>query len=343
MVQRVEKEREALLRDEAMEDLEASQRNGAAVTSPVSQHETKKLWKIIAAVGLWWTVSISLIMMNKWLLSYYGFSFPIALTMTHQLVSAILAFFTVRVLKLVEAPTLSREQVTAKVLPVAIMFSFSIALSNGAALRLTVPFMQMLKAATPTISVLIAFCLGTEKPSLRLFLTILWIGLGVMIASFGELEFNMFGTILAVAGLSCESLRLVLSQRLLQADDIRFNAITGVYFTAPLSFVVLFALFLCFEYSSLEAFVVSHVNPTEVLLVLLSNGVMAFFLNLSVYQVLQLTSAITYGVMGQMKDWVNMLVAIPVFNNTVTGIQVAGYSLAVSGVFYYKRLRQGGK
>ena len=33
--------------------------------------------------------------------------------------------------------------------------------------------------------------MGTEKPSMKLFLNILWIVCGVMIASLGEVEFNM--------------------------------------------------------------------------------------------------------------------------------------------------------
>ena len=55
-----------------------------------------------------WIISISVIMMNKWILSYYGFRFPIALTMLHQSISALLAFTTIKVFRIVDAPELSR-------------------------------------------------------------------------------------------------------------------------------------------------------------------------------------------------------------------------------------------
>jgi hypothetical protein len=40
-------------------------------------------------------------------------------------------------------------------------------------------------------------------------------------------------------GIICECIRLVLSQKLLQGAAIKFNPLTGVYYTAPLSFLTL--------------------------------------------------------------------------------------------------------
>lgn len=51
-----------------------------------------------------------------------------------------------------------RSQITRKVFPVAVMFSLSIALSNGAALRLTVPFMQMLKVSVECVAGVVRLC-----------------------------------------------------------------------------------------------------------------------------------------------------------------------------------------
>ena len=57
---------------------------------------------------------------------------------------------------------LSSNQIKTKVLPVAIIFSMSIMLVNQGQLRLTVSFLQMLKASIPFWTVLITFGLGLE-------------------------------------------------------------------------------------------------------------------------------------------------------------------------------------
>jgi hypothetical protein len=41
---------------------------------------------------------------------------------------------------------------------------------------------------------------------------------------------------------------------------------------------------------------------------MLTNGMLAYALNLSVYNVIQVTSAVTFGVLGQAKDWLNVCV-----------------------------------
>ena len=55
---------------------------------------------------------------------------------------------------------------------------------------------------------------------------------------------------------------------------------------------------------------------------------------------LQRTSAVTFGVLGQAKDWLNVLVALAVFGSPITTQQAVGYGIAVSGVGYYKKIRR---
>ena len=67
---------------------------------------------------------------------------------------------------------------------------------------------------------------------------------------------------------------------------------------------------------------------------------MAALLNVAVFVVLKETGAVTYGIAGQVKDWLNIFIAIPVFGNVVSSLQLKGYAIAVAMVFYYKHLRE---
>lgn len=104
---------------------------------------------MVGLIIVWMSISISLIMYNKWLLSYKGYSFPLAMTMTHQAFTATLAHVTCR-LGYQTPPALTLTQIQQRILPIALLFATSIALSNLAVSYLTVPFMQMLKVRRHT-------------------------------------------------------------------------------------------------------------------------------------------------------------------------------------------------
>lgn len=288
--------------------------------------------RVTIIILAWMVISISLIMYNKWLLSYAHFGFPFALTSTHQLFAAIMSH-TACAAGLQTPPKLSIEQVLNLICPIAVCSALSLALSNQAMVYISVPFMQMLKAAIPTFSFLIGVSIGIESFAWRLLGVVIWIGAGVAIASYGEVDFVFHGFMIALVGLVVEAARLVLSQRLLQGQDIKFNAITGIYYQAPISFFALFVPFMAFEFH--DASVVMSRIPGH----LIANACIAASLNVASFMVLKETSAVTYGICGQVKDWLNILIAVPIFGTQLSVIQPVGYGLAVLGVFYYKRLR----
>ena len=151
----------------------------------------------------------------------------------------------------------------------------------------------MLKASIPFWTVLITFGLGLEPFQPKLVATVMWIGLGVIVAAKGELAFDTLGTSLAVAGIICECVRLVLSQKLLQSAEIKFNPITGVFYTAPLSFLTLMIPFLLLERHEFGEFifgvdaVTGRMKLWEIMPHMIGNGCMAFMLNLVVFNFIQ--------------------------------------------------------
>ena len=170
--------------------------------------------RTLTAIAMWYTASIGLIMYNKWMLSYLkGFRFPISLMMIHQGTCSILSAIAIHVFGAVTPLNLTWPQIIANVAPVAFIFSFSIALVNEGQMRLPVSFIQMLKASIPFWTCIITLVLRIEHVEWKVIANCVWIGLGVIVAAEGELQFEMFGTILAVTGIICECIRLVLSQK----------------------------------------------------------------------------------------------------------------------------------
>jgi hypothetical protein len=302
--------------------------------------------RTLSAVIMWYTASIGLIMYNKWMLSYLkGFRFPISLMLIHQGSCSVLSSIAIHLFGAVTPLNLTWKEIFVNVFPVAFIFSFSIALVNEGQMRLPVSFIQMLKASIPFWTCIITLVMRIEAVSWKVMLNCVWIGFGVIIAAKGELEFEWFGCLITLAGIICECIRLVLSQKLLQGAAIKFNPLTGVYYTAPLSFMTLLVPWFFIESEKFIPYLMSpaddgHRNMlTYITPYVLSNGCMAFVLNLVVYNFIQCTDAITTGVAGKAKDVLNVIFSTVIFHNVISNLQIGGYSIALSGVCYFTYLK----
>ncbi|RDY11473.1 putative sugar phosphate/phosphate translocator, partial [Mucuna pruriens] len=253
---------------------------------------------------------------SGWVLStlYFNFPFPITLTMIHMAFSGAVAFMLIRVLKLLRC-----------------VFRFG----NTAYLYISVAFIQMLKALMPVATFLVAVTCGTEKLRCDVFWNMVLVSVGVVISSYGEIHFNVLGTVYQVTGIIAEALRLVLTQVLLQKKGLTLNPITGLYYIAPCSFVFLFIPWYILEKPEMED---PHMQFN--FWIFFSNALCAFALNLSTFLVIGRTGAVTIRVAGVLKDWILITISTVLFpESKITGLNVIGYAIALSGVVVYNYLK----
>lgn len=85
----------------------------------------------------------------------------------------------------------------------------------------------------PVATFVMAVICGTDKLRCDLFLNMVLVSSGVVISSYGEIHFNVVGTVYQVTGIFAEALRLVLTQVLLQKKGLTLNPITSLYYIAP--------------------------------------------------------------------------------------------------------------
>ncbi|KAJ6897748.1 hypothetical protein NC652_024538 [Populus alba x Populus x berolinensis] len=96
-------------------------------------------------------LSSGVILYNKWVLSpkYFNFPLPITLTMIHMGFSGAVAFFLIRVFKVVSPVKMTLEIYITCVVPISAFFAASLWFGNTAYLYISVAFIQMLKALMP--------------------------------------------------------------------------------------------------------------------------------------------------------------------------------------------------
>uniref|UniRef100_A0A1D1ZGA9 Putative sugar phosphate/phosphate translocator At3g17430 n=1 Tax=Anthurium amnicola TaxID=1678845 RepID=A0A1D1ZGA9_9ARAE len=282
-------------------------------------------------------LSSGVILYNKWVLSpkYFNFPFPITLTMIHMGFSGAVAFFLVRIFKVVAPVKMTFQIYATCVIPISAFFASSLWFGNTAYLHISVAFIQMLKALMPVATFLMSVICGTDKPRCDLFLNMVLVSVGVVVSSYGEIHFNIIGTVYQVTGIFAEALRLVLTQVLLQKKGLTLNPVTSLYYIAPCSF-----LFLCVPWYMLEkpGMEVSQIQFN--FWIFFSNALCALALNFSIFLVIGRTGAVTIRVAGVLKDWILIALSTVVFpESAITGLNIIGYAIALCGVVMYNYLK----
>ncbi|MEW5316591.1 MAG: hypothetical protein WDW38_007956 [Sanguina aurantia] len=185
-------------------------------------------------------------MVNKYVLAYSGFPFPVTLTLIHMLFCSSVATLLITT-GIVQPVNMPNDLYFRGVVPIALLFSLVLWLGNAAYMYLSVSFIQMLKAAMPVTVFSAGIILGTERYEFNLAANLAVITIGVGIASYGEMHFVLVGLLLQGASVILESFRLGLIQIILQSKGIKLNPVTTLYYIAPAC-----AAFLCIPFYFLE-------------------------------------------------------------------------------------------
>lgn len=120
--------------------------------------------------------------------------------------------------------------------------------------------------------------LAIDKPNLKILGNVSFIVIGVVVASYGEIAFDLTGFVYQVVGIIFEAIRLVMVQQLLSSAEYKMDPLVSLYYFAPVCAAMNFMMYLIFEGSSLGISHITHVG----LLTLLANAMVAFCLNVSV-------------------------------------------------------------
>ena len=120
--------------------------------------------------------------------------------------------------------------------------------------------------------------MGMAPVNMKVFLNVLIIVVGVVIASFGEIRFILIGVLYQVGGLTFEATRLVMVQRLLSSAEYKMDPLVSLYYFAPICAVMngVTALFLEVPHVTMDQVYATGIG------ILLINAMIAFMLNVSV-------------------------------------------------------------
>lgn len=298
---------------------------------------TSQILTTYGYTSIWIALSATVILYNKYILTWGQFGYPVALTLWHMLFCSTLAFVIVK-LGYVQPINMSAETYLKTIVPIGALYSGTLWLGNAAYLFLSVSFIQMLKALMPVAVFVVGCFFSTERFSWSTFGNMIVVSIGVAIASFGELNFVVIGVVLQMFSIVTESTRLVLVQILLQRRGLKLNPITSLYYISPACFGFLLLPFFMFELPKIRNDPSVQINPA----VLLSNAAAAFALNMAVFLLIGKTSALTMNIAGVVKDWLLIGLSVWLYKSPVSPVNLGGYLVAFLAVcvYNYRKLKE---
>ncbi|XP_052133828.1 probable sugar phosphate/phosphate translocator At1g06470 [Oryza glaberrima] len=332
-------------------DIEA----GAAARSDDLPISPWLIAKVIALIVSWYTLSTCLTLYNKEMLGKHMWKFPAPFLMntvhfTMQAVaSRVIVWFQHRGLE-GAASAMTWRDYFLRVVPTALATALDINLSNISLVFITVTFATMCKSAAPIFILLFAFLFRLEKPSFNLLGIILIVSFGVLLTVAKETEFNLWGFVFIMLAAVMSGFRWCMTQILLQKEEYGLrNPFTLMSYVTPVMAITTAILSIAMDpWHDVRA---SHFfdNSTHIIrssLLMLLGGALAFFMVLTEYVLVSVTSAVTVTVAGIVKEAVTILVAVLFFNDTFTWLKGLGLGIIIFGVslfnlYKYHRFKKG--
>lgn len=300
-------------------------------------------WFTIGLVAAWYSSNIGVLLLNKYLLSNYGFKYPIFLTMCHMTACSLLSYIAIAWMKMVPMQTIRSRVQFMKISALSLIFCASVVSGNVSLKYLPVSFNQAIGATTPFFTALFAYLMNVKREAWLTYATLIPVVLGVIVASGGEPSFHLFGFLICVGATAARALKSVLQGILLSSEGEKLNSMNLLLYMAPIAVVLLLPATLLMEDNVVGITLTLARNDIKVIWYLLFNSTLAYFVNLTNFLVTKHTSALTLQVLGNAKGAMAVVVSILIFRNPISVIGMLGYGLTVFGVILYSEAKKRNK
>jgi drug/metabolite transporter (DMT)-like permease len=308
------------------------------------RHDAEMNSASVIVVACWYSANIGVLLLNKYLLSVWGFKFPVFMTLCHMIMCSILSA-AAREFRIVPKQYIRTRRHYSKVAILAMTFALSVLGGNVSLRYIPVSFNQALGATTPFFTAIFAYVLLQKKESSETYMSLVPVVGGIAIATWGEPSFHFLGFIACLVGVCCRALKSVLQGWLLspvgeKAEDrpvgeTKLDSMSLLYYMSPVAIVTLGICTCIMEPNALSAFHEAAVLNPSFIAILLANCFIAYLVNLTNFLVTAHVGALTLQVLGNAKGVVCTIVSIMLFRNPITFRSVLGYTITMIGVWLY--------
>lgn len=296
-------------------------------------HQWLIITRAFVVVVTWIMMNFLLQVFNKFMFDTEKFRYPVLIILCGTLTTFFGSAISVFVLKIDRFDKKIVQNHWPLILLTAVTYAFGTAFQNMSIEHISITMNQIIKATTPFFTLFLSMW-WEQKHYTRaaIFSTVIQV-IGAGMVLFRNPTFELYGFISALASALCNVGNIVVSALLLQrcfVSPIMLTLLT----TLPAA-ICITPLFYMLEFKDLE----HHSYSNNVVLLLLFCSILAYFYNIVHYLVILYTSSMYSALLSNVKVIVIVALAMFVYQNPFTFINVIGLVVSLGGFCYYNWLR----
>eukprot|EP00899_Mesostigma_viride_P024115 jgi/Mesvir1/4889/Mv11156-RA.1 len=282
----------------------------------------------LGALGLSVMSSVSIVLVNKYLITTLGFNFVTVLTSWHMIVT----FLCLHAAKCCGAFTNKHLRLQPRLF-FSVLNSVSIALLNLCLGYNSVGFYQMTKLAIIPFTVVVQtfFYAKTFRWQVKMALLVLLLGVGV--ATVTDLELNLMGCIVAALAIISTCLAQILTNTIQKVHSLSSTQL--LYQSSPFMALTLMLLGPPVDHVLTGSTVFEFQYNATVTKCILASCLVSVLVNMSTFLVLGKTSPVTYQVLGHVKTCLVLMLGFWLFKSPWNRKNATGLMLAIVGMIMY--------
>jgi len=317
-------------------------------------------------VLLYWFISISMVYLNKILMSNEGVSIPAPLFVTWYqcVITALICWVGGKIGALYppipyqqvsqeenenDAPDATRmrnpsffsqfpqaeykNDVGRKVFPLSLIFVGMITFNNLCLKWVEVSFYNVARSLTIVFNVFFSWCLLGQSSSCQTILCLGVVILGFLMGSWGEINFSLLGTVAGVMSSFFVSLNAIFTKKVLPAVEDNMWKLT--YYNNINASILFIPLVLYFEGDKIkDAMNVQLISPMFWAAMTVA-GVFGFSIGIVTVLQIKVTSPLSHNISGTAKAAVQSMLAFYIWGNPATVMGVLGIFVVLGGSLLY--------
>jgi GDP-fucose transporter C1 len=299
-------------------------------------------FRVALVVAFYFLISISLVLLNKMVLSG-SVSLPAPLFIVwYQLIISLICLWVLgylgiyfEKLRLVPPFEFDREKAKQTIL-LSVIFIGMIVFNNLCLLYVEVSFYQVARALTILFNIVFTYYILDTKTSWPATRSCLVVVLGFVIGSGGEANFTWAGVIYGVTSSVFVALYSIYVKKGLPIVEgnhwklMMYNTVMSILLLVPVMVVA-------GEYD----IVVNHplIEDFNFWFTMTLTGLAGFLLNIAIFLQIKYTTPLTHNLSGTAKATIQTLISVAIYQNEITFLNGLGIFLVIFGSFLYSHVR----
>ncbi|PKC62004.1 hypothetical protein RhiirA1_424297 [Rhizophagus irregularis] len=299
---------------------------------------------ILLVVAFYWAASLSVVFLNKYILSVSEYKFPFPLFVTwYQLVVAFVILLVWGTLgQSVSSfipPYEFNLSIARKVAPLTFVYVMMLAFNNLCLQYVEVTFYQVARSLSILFNIFFTYTLLGAKTSFNALVCCSIVFFGFVIGSYGEINFSWEGIIYGVASSAFVALYGIYVKKTISVVDnnewrlLHYNTTLSIFFLFPL---VIFS-------GELHRIVtVDFLYEWGFWTLMTITGITGFVINIAMFLQIKFTTPLTNTISGTAKSCFQTALAAWYFQNPISLLNGTGifFALFGSGLYSWVRYRE---